>query len=99
MIGLLNIRKSVGKSPQELLTTFKQLREKNLEKLKAADLSTGDLNKEGNHPALGLVTLAQLLATWTAHDLNHLAQISRVMVRQYSEEVGPWRTYMRILQA
>ena len=44
-----------------------------------------------------LKTLRQLLATWVAHDLDHVMQISRVLARQYSDEVGPWRAYLRII--
>ena len=61
------------------------------------ELSDADLEKHGRHPELGIVTLRQLLATWVAHDLDHVVQISRVLARQYSDEVGPWRAYLRII--
>jgi uncharacterized damage-inducible protein DinB len=90
---------SKGKSLAELLDEFSKLRKKNLEKLKAFRLTNEDLNKKGIHPAFGEVTLTQLLATWVVHDLNHIAQISRVMAKQYQVEVGPWIEYLRILQS
>jgi hypothetical protein len=52
----------------------------------------------GEHPELGPVTLEQLLATWVAHDLGHLAQIARVMAKQYRDAVGPWEAYLPVLQ-
>jgi hypothetical protein len=60
-------------------------------------LTQFDLGRTGRHPALGTVTLSQLLATWTTHDLDHTVQISRVMGRQYADAVGPWRQYLRII--
>ena len=62
------------------------------------NISAKDLSLEGIHPELGKVTLKQLLATWATHDLGHLAQISRVMAKQYKGEVGPWIEYMGILK-
>lgn len=49
------------------------------------------------HPAFGPVTLRQLLATWVAHDLGHVAQIARVMAKQYRDAVGPWRAYLPVM--
>ncbi len=69
----------------------------NLRTLEAARLVSADLARPGRHPELGPVTLGQLLATWVAHDLNHVAQITRVMAKRYLEDVGPWRAYLRIL--
>ncbi|CAN5758734.1 hypothetical protein BH10BAC3_BH10BAC3_21830 [soil metagenome] len=89
---------SKGKSLQQLLDEFSLLRNQNIEKLIAANLSDNDLLKTGIHPAFGDVTLSQLLATWTAHDLNHIAQIARVMAKQYREATGPWVAYLKILQ-
>lgn len=88
---------SKGKSLEELLDEFASLREANLQKLKALKLSEDDLDRKGMHPDLGEVSLRQLLSTWTIHDLGHLNQVSRVMVKQYKEEVGPWKAYSRIL--
>jgi hypothetical protein len=60
-------------------------------------LTNADLDRRGRHPAFGPVTLRQLLSTWMAHDLDHVSQIARVIARQYSDEVGPWRAYLRII--
>ena len=89
---------SKGKTLGELLDEFKSIRRNNIDRLKFKNLTTEDLKKTGIHPALGEVTLSQLLSTWTVHDLNHLAQISRVMGKHYEREVGPWKKYLRILQ-
>jgi hypothetical protein len=88
---------SKGKTISQLLTEFQELRNKNLAVLKSKGITTEDLRKTGAHPAFGEVTLEQLLATWVAHDLGHIAQIARVMAKQYKEEVGPWREYLPIL--
>lgn len=88
---------SKGKTLEQLLDEFTTLREENIAWLRAQPLSQTDLEKKGRHPALGEVTLAQLLATWTVHDLNHLAQVSRVMAKQYKDEVGPWQQYLGVL--
>ena len=90
---------SKGKSLTELLTSFEALRKENIQTLNAFNLSNDDLNLEGTHPALGRVTLGQLLATWTVHDLNHIAQISRVIAKVYTTETGPWRAYLKILNS
>jgi uncharacterized damage-inducible protein DinB len=91
------LERSKGKSITELLDTFTHLREANLQELHEMKLTAADLEKRGRHPELGTVTLKQLLATWVAHDLAHVAQIVRVMAKQYREEVGPWRQYLSIL--
>lgn len=90
-------RESEGKTLNLLLGEFKALRTHNLEILKAKNLQENDLLKTGIHPSFGPVTLQQLLATWTVHDLSHIAQITRVMCKQYKEEVGPWINYLPIL--
>lgn len=90
--------KSAGKSLNELLDTFARLRAESLAVLTSWQLTPADLQKTGRHPEFGLVTLSQLLATWTVHDLSHLAQINRVMCRQYTQAVGPWQAYLPILQ-
>ncbi|MBK9272334.1 MAG: DinB family protein [Saprospiraceae bacterium] len=89
---------SKGKSIKELLAEFETLRNRNLEYLKSKNLQTADFAKIGIHPKFGTVTLQQLLATWTVHDMNHLSQICRVMAKQLKEEVGPWVEYLRILK-
>jgi hypothetical protein len=88
---------SEGRTLASLLDEFAALRRENLRELAAMRLSDADLDRPGRHPELGPVTLRQLLATWVAHDLDHVVQISRVMAKQYSEEVGPWRAYLRVI--
>ncbi len=91
-------RESEGKSLPELLDEFARLRAENLAELRALNLTEQDLNRHGLHPALGAVTLSQLLATWAAHDLTHLHQISRIMAHQYREAVGPWSAYLGVME-
>ena len=91
-------KESEGKDLQQLLAEFKELRNSNLQKLKALKLTDAELDNTGIHPAFGEVTLRQLLSTWTIHDLTHIAQITRVMAKQYKEAIGPWLTYFRVLQ-
>lgn len=86
-----------GKSVEELLSMFAMLRNQSLKELSSLKLQPAMLARKGTHPALGQVTLGQLLAAWVVHDLGHLAQIERVMARQYREAVGPWREYLPIL--
>jgi DinB family protein len=81
-----------------LLDEFADIRRTNLQELDSLDLTVADLERRGRHPELGVVTLGQLLATWVAHDLDHLIQISRIMGRQYTDAVGPWRQYLRIIE-
>ena len=90
-------RESAGKTLAELLDDFERLRAGNLATLRGWELTERELGLEGEHPALGTVTLRQLLATWVAHDLGHLAQTSRVLAKQYRDEVGPWRAYLPVL--
>jgi len=91
-------RTSQGKLLSHLLDEFARLRSENLDELRALNLSTDDLGRRGRHPALGVVTLSELLATWTAHDLTHLHQISRIMAHQYRDAVGPWIAYLGVMQ-
>ena len=88
---------SEGRSLGSLLEEFAALRDENVRELLTLHLSEADLDRRGRHPELGGVTLRQLLATWVAHDLDHVVQISRVLARQYSDEVGPWRAYLRVI--
>ena len=87
-----------AKTLSALLEAFSLLRKKNMEDLQAQKITAADLAATGIHPAFGEVTLSQLLATWAVHDLNHIAQISRVMAKQYKAAVGPWTAYLKILQ-
>ena len=92
-----HVRESEGKSLEQLLDEFSRLRSENLDELRAMNLRPQDLERRGCHPALGVVTLSELLATWAVHDLTHLHQISRVMAHQYREAVGPWSAYLGVL--
>ena len=94
---LAQFAESEGRTLASLLDEFATLRQENLRQLAALDLSDRVLDRRGRHPELGGVTLRQLLATWVAHDLDHIVQIARVLARQYSDEVGPWRAYLRII--
>jgi hypothetical protein len=93
-----HIQASQGKSLAQLLDEFARLRAESLDQLRALNLQPEGLERRGRHPAFGPVTLSQHLASWTAHDLTHLHQISRVMAHQYREAVGPWRAYLGVLQ-
>ena len=93
-----HVKESDGKSLPQLLEEFEHARSKNVGELRRLKLSTGDLAKRGRHPAFGPVTLSQLLATWAAHDMTHLHQISRVVAHQYREAVGPWSAYLGVMQ-
>jgi hypothetical protein len=88
---------SAGRTLVSLLDEFAVVRQESLASVAAMRLTDADLDRRGRHPELGAVTLRQLLATWVAHDLDHVVQVSRVMARQYSDEVGPWRAYLRII--
>jgi hypothetical protein len=88
---------SEGKTLAALLDEFAALRRDGLRALASLNITDADLDRRGRHPALGVVTLRQLLSTWVAHDLDHVVQISRVLARQYSDEVGPWREYLRVI--
>jgi len=91
-------RESEGKSLGQLLDEFARLRSENLAALRSLNLQPKDFARRGRHLALGMVTLSELLATWAAHDLTHLHQISRVMAHQYREAVGPWTKFLGVMQ-
>jgi hypothetical protein len=91
-------KQSQGKPLEQLLDDFARLRKENLAALQALNLQSEDLSRRGRHPALGVVTLSQLLATWAVHDLTHVHQLSRVMAHQYRDAVGPWSAYLGVLQ-
>jgi hypothetical protein len=89
-----------GSEPEslaQLLDRFARQRSEKLAELHALHLAPQDLERHGRHPALGDVTLSQLLAAWAAHDLTHLHQVTRIMASQYREEVGPWRKFLGVL--
>jgi len=87
-----------GKSLAYLLDEFDRLRQENLTALRTLNLQPEDLARRGRHPALGLVALSELFATWAVHDLTHFHQVSRVMAHQYRAAVGPWSAYVGVLQ-
>jgi hypothetical protein len=90
-------KESKGKSIQQLLNEFEELRKQNVAWFKSLALEEADYNKKGVHPQLGEVTLRNLVAAWVVHDLTHIAQISRVMAKQYKTEIGQWVEFFRIL--
>ena len=89
---------SQDNSLEQLLEEFARLRGENLAALEALNLHQEDMTRKGRHPALGVVTLSELLAAWVVHDLTHLHQLSRVMAHRYRGAVGPWSAYMGVLQ-
>ena len=86
------------KNIRDLLTRFSEVRKNSLKELSTIDLNERTLSRTGIHPDFGEVTLTQLLATWTVHDLDHLNQISRVLAKQYSEAVGPWKSFLGVIK-
>lgn len=88
---------SKGKTMEQLLDEFAAARKANMVWFRGLNLTEEDLDRKGMHPVLGEVTLRNLLATWVAHDLTHIAQITRVMAKQYKDEMGPWPEFFRIL--
>lgn len=92
-----HLQESRGKSLEQLLDEFARLRSESLSELRGLNLRQEDLERRGRHPALGVVALSELLATWAIHDLTHLHQISRVMAYQYRDAVGPWSAYLGVL--
>jgi len=95
---LAQMRENQGKTLPQLLDEFACMRSDRLDELRHLNLGPEDFERRGRHPELGEVTLSQLLATWAAHDLTHLHQISRIMAHQYREAVGPWSRYLGVMQ-
>jgi len=89
--------RNAGRTLASLLAEFARLRAANLELVRSWKLTSRELDLPGEHPSLGRVTLRQLLAAWVVHDLEHLAQVARVMAKQYGAEVGPWTPYLPVL--
>lgn len=87
-----------GKTLPQLLNEFGTRRAASLDELQRWNITAADLEKRGRHPALGPVTLSEILATWAAHDLNHLHQMARVMAYQYRSLVGPFAAYLGVMQ-
>ena len=93
-----HVRYKGGKTLPQLLDEFARARAKSLEELRALKLTAEALDRRANHPTFGSVTLSELLATWAAHDLTHLHQISRIMAHQVREAVGPWVRFLGVMQ-
>src|SRR4029077_21002006 len=91
-------REVQGRPLAQLLDEFARVRADILAELRGLNLRPADLERRGRHPFFGPVILSALLATWAAHDLTHLHQISRIMAHQYREAVGPWSAYLGVLQ-
>jgi DinB superfamily len=89
--------RNVGRSLRSLLDEFARLRADNLARLRSWQLTAADLDLTGIHPTFGPVNLRQLLAAWVAHDLGHVAQVARVLAKQYRTAVGPWVPYLPVL--
>lgn len=89
---------SKGKSLQQLLDEFKEVRKGNITRLKEFNITSDRLSKTGIHPAFGEVTLSQLISAWVVHDLDHISQIARVMAKRYGNDTGPWIEYLKILK-
>lgn len=92
-----HLDRNVDRTLASLLSEFAQLRAENLAELKSWQLIEDQLELTGIHPTFGAVTLRQLLAAWVVHDLGHVAQIARVMAKQYRDDVGPWTPFMPVL--
>jgi hypothetical protein len=86
------------RSLSDLLTEFAHLRNTNLKQLERMELTAESLSLKGIHPEFGEVSLEQLLATWVVHDLNHVAQIAKILAKKYDAEVGPWKQYLSVLK-
>jgi hypothetical protein len=91
------LREEKGQTLAQLHDEFAELRTANLTTLIGWNLTDAQMELEGEHPELGRVTMRQLLATWVAHDLGHIAQVARVMAKQYRDAVGPWRAYLPVM--
>lgn len=89
---------SKGKTLNQLLNEFNELRKENIQYIETLDIDEESLKKTGIHPEFGHVTLRQLLATWVTHDLGHLNQMTRVMAKNYKIEAGPWSKYIAVIQ-
>ena len=92
-----HLTRNVDRTLDSLLDEFERLRAGNVQLVRSWHLTAAELVLPGEHPVLGGVTLRQLLAAWVVHDLGHLAQVSRVLAKQYSTEVGPWVPFLPVL--
>jgi DinB family protein len=89
--------RNAGRTLESLLDELTRLRDENLRVLESWHITHAQLDLPGEHPRLGAVTLRQLLAAWVVHDLGHIAQVARVMAKQYRADVGPWVPYLPVL--
>jgi hypothetical protein len=89
--------RNAGRSLPSLLDEFAALRAAGLAELDGWRLGDAQLGLPGRHPGLGPVTLRQLLSAWVVHDLGHVAQVTRVMAKQYREAIGPWAPYLPVV--
>lgn len=90
-------RATAGKTLAQLLEDFAERRAESLRALDELAVDAAALDRTGTHPTFGAVTLRQMLATWTAHDLSHIGQVADSMARRYREDVGPWRRFLPVL--
>ena len=93
-----HLKESRGLTLAELLDEFTRLRAANIDELRAMNLGPAELSLRGLHPALGTVTMSQLIASWAVHDMTHLHQIARMLAHQYRDTVGPWANYLGVLK-
>jgi hypothetical protein len=91
-------RENPGIPLSALLDEFAALRHDNLARLRSLGLKPDQFELQGTHPTLGRVTLRQLLAAWTTHDLSHLIQVSRVMAKRYRQDVGPFAEFQSVMK-
>jgi hypothetical protein len=92
-----HVERDVDEPLDRLIERFADLRAQNLARLDRLVTDESDLDRRGIHPALGEVTLRELLATWAVHDLDHVSQIFAGMAGSHDADVGPWKTYLGIL--
>lgn len=92
-----HVDRDAGVSLDSLVERFAALRAQNLDRLRELVTSEADLDKRGLHPELGEVTLRQLLAAWTVHDLDHIQQIQAGLAGSREVTVGPFKKYLGIL--
>ncbi len=86
-------------SMEQALDELCARRVENVAYLDSLNLSESDFDRIAIHPSLGAVQLRIIVASWAAHDLAHLAQVSRILIRQYKDAVGPWAQNMSLLRS
>lgn len=73
----------------EVLDAFREERRSSIEWLGTVSL---DLETSHLHPQLGRMRIGDLLASWAAHDLLHLRQLTRVQFQWLEREAAPYST-------